>query len=85
MSGKYEDLEKLKDLLDKGILSETEFITEKEKIFGKEVNGNENYSTNFYEGQQQFLCSDASLPICQLSVTSGGTVSSNSDVAHPTK
>ena len=41
MSGKYEDLEKLKDLLDKGILSETEFITEKEKILGKEVNGNQ--------------------------------------------
>ena len=35
MSGKYEDLEKLKDLLDKGIISENEFVTEKEKILGR--------------------------------------------------
>lgn len=32
MSSKYEDLEKLRDLYSKGILTETEFNTEKEKI-----------------------------------------------------
>ena len=35
MASKYEDLEKLRDLFNKGIITENEYNTEKEKILGQ--------------------------------------------------
>lgn len=42
MSSKYDDLEKLRDLYAKGIITEAEFQAEKEKIFNDTLGNNKN-------------------------------------------
>jgi len=46
MASKYEDLEKLRDLFNKGIITENEYNTEKEKILGKAFEATKPVETN---------------------------------------
>ncbi len=54
MSSKYDDLEKLRDLYAKGIITEAEFQAEKEKIFNDTLGNNKNVQTGVADDNRSY-------------------------------